>query len=67
LKEYGDYHSFCEVKLGENKWTPRLDRARDSGVLYHCTGKHGAFWNVWMRSVEYQVPEENLGKLSPTP
>jgi len=63
LKEYGNYHFSCEVKFGEAKWKPRLDRARDSGLLYHCTGPHGAFWNVWMRSLEYQVQEENLGDL----
>lgn len=63
LKEFGDYHFSCEVKFGEKKWEPRLQRQRDSGLLYHCTGKHGAFWNVWMRSLEYQVQEENLGDL----
>ncbi len=63
LKEYSDYHFSCEVKFGEKKWEPRLDKPRDSGVLYHCTGKHGAFWNVWMRSMECQVQEKNLGDL----
>lgn len=63
LKEFGDYHFSCEVKFGEAKWKPRLDRARDSGLLYHCTGKHSAFWNVWMRCLEYQVQEENLGDI----
>ncbi len=63
LKEFGDYHFSCEVKFGDKKWEPRLKKQRDSGVLYHCTGEHGAFWNVWMRSVEYQVQEENLGDL----
>lgn len=63
LKEFGDYHFSCEVKFGEKKWEPRLQKQRDSGLLYHCTGKHGAFWNVWMRCLEYQVQEENLGDL----
>ena len=63
LKEYRDYHFFCEVKFGEKKWEPRLTKQRDSGLLYHCTGPHGAFWNVCMRSLEYQVQEENLGDL----
>lgn len=63
LKEYGDYHFSCEVKFGEKKWEPRIDKQRDSGVLYHCGGEHGAFWNVWMRSLEYQIQEENLGDL----
>lgn len=63
LKEYENYHFYFEVKFGDKKWEPRLNKQRDSGLLYHCTGKHGAFWNVWMRSVEYQVQEENLGDL----
>lgn len=63
LKEYGDYHFSCEVKFGGRKWEPRLDMQRDSGVLYHCSGGHGVFWNVWMRSLEYQVQENNLGDL----
>jgi Domain of Unknown Function (DUF1080) len=63
LKEFSDYHFSCEVKFGDKKWEPRLDKQRDSGLLYHCTGEHGAFWNVWMRSLEYQVQEENLGDL----
>lgn len=63
LEEFSDYHFSCEVKFAEKKWEPRLTAARDSGILYHCTGKHGAFWNVWMRSLEYQVQEENLGDL----
>jgi hypothetical protein len=63
LKEFADYHFSCEVRFGGQKWEPRLQKQRDSGVLYHCTGKHGAFWNVWMRSVEYQVQEKNLGDL----
>jgi hypothetical protein len=63
LKEYGDYHFYCEVKFGEKKWEPRLNKPRDSGLLYHCSGEHGKFWNVWMRCFEYQVQEENLGDL----
>lgn len=63
LKEYADYHFSCEVKFGDKKWEPRLDKPRDSGILYHCTGEHGAFWNVWMSSLEYQVQENNLGDL----
>lgn len=63
LKEYENYHFSFEVKFGEKKWEPRLEKQRDSGLLYHCSGKHGKFWNVWMRSLEYQVQEKNLGDL----
>jgi len=63
LQEYDRYHFTCEVKFGEKKWAPRENKERDSGILYHCTGKHGAFWNVWMRSIEFQVIEEGMGDL----
>jgi Domain of Unknown Function (DUF1080) len=63
LDEYENYQLSFEVKFGEKKWEPRLMRPRDSGLLYHCSGPHGAFWNVWMRCLEYQVQEENVGDL----
>ncbi len=63
LAEYENFHFSCQVKWGEKKWIPRLNVPRDSGFLYHCTGKHGAFWNVWMSCVEYQVQENDFGDL----
>ncbi|MEM1063719.1 MAG: DUF1080 domain-containing protein, partial [Planctomycetota bacterium] len=48
LEEFEDYHLTCEVQWGEKKYAPRLNAKRDSGILYHCVGRHGAFWNVWM-------------------
>lgn len=63
LHEYENYHLSFEVKFGNQKWEPRLSKPRDSGLLYHCSGSHGAFWNVWMRCLEYQVQEENMGDL----
>jgi len=62
-ESYGNYHFSAEVKWGERKWEPRLQVKRDSGLLYHCTGPHGAFWNVWKRCVEYQVQEGDFGDL----
>ncbi|WP_235033453.1 3-keto-disaccharide hydrolase [Rubripirellula obstinata] len=65
LEDFGDYHFSTQFKWGDKKWEPRLNRLRDSGILYHCTGKHGAFWEVWKSSVEYQVQETDLGDLYP--
>jgi len=62
-KEYENYHLSLEVKWGETKWAPRKDKKRDSGILYHCTGKHGAMWNTWMRSIELQIMEADFGDL----
>lgn len=60
-KEYENYHLSMQFRWGENKYEPRLDKPRDSGILYHCQGPHGAFWNVWMQSQEMQVQKGDTG------
>ncbi len=61
LDSFENYHFSTMFKWGEKKWEPRLDQKRDSGILYHCEGPHGKFWNVWKRCLEYQVQEADLG------
>ena len=65
LEEFDNFHFSTQFKWGEKKWEPRLEDRRDSGILYHCTGKHGRFWSVWKSSIEYQVQEKDLGDLYP--
>jgi hypothetical protein len=60
-QDYGNYHLKLDFKWGEKKYAPRLTVKRDNGILYHGTGPHGAFWNVWMRSNEMQVQEGDMG------
>lgn len=62
-KSYSNYYLTMDFKWGDRKWIPRLDAKRDSGILYHCYGDHGAFWNVWKSCIEYQVQETDLGDL----
>ncbi|AUP81682.1 DUF1080 domain-containing protein [Flavivirga eckloniae] len=59
--EYSNYHFKTQFKWGEKKWEPRLKDKRDSGILYHAKGPHGAFWNVWMACLEFQVQEGDCG------
>ncbi len=61
--EYENYHLSLEFKWGEKKYPPREDRKRDSGILYHSVGKEGARGGAWMRSVECQVQEGDVGDL----
>lgn len=60
LAEYGNYHLRLEFKWGSKKWPPKLDRPRDSGLLYHSVGPHGTPM-LWMESFEYQVQEGDCG------
>jgi hypothetical protein len=62
-KEYANYHLSVDFKWGDRQWEPRLKDKRDSGILYHCQGEHGAFWQVWKSCLEYQVQETDLGDL----
>jgi hypothetical protein len=60
-EEFGNYHLRFEVKWGEKRWPPREKVARDSGLLYHCVGPHGAGSGFWMRSFESQIQENDFG------
>jgi hypothetical protein len=60
-EEYENYHLRFQVKWGETRWPPRPDPPRDSGVLYHCNGPHGAGSGAWMQSFEEQIQENDFG------
>lgn len=60
LAEFGNYHLQFEFKWGTQKWPPRLDRPRDSGLLYHSVGLHGTPM-LWMESFEFQIQEGDCG------
>ena len=61
LKEYENYHFRLKYKWGKSKWGQKSDKPRDSGLLYHAVGPHGAEYGAWMRSQEFQIEEGNTG------
>lgn len=63
--EFEDYHLSLQVKWGDKKWAPRLNAKRDSGLLFHCKGDHGAFWKVWKACQELQIQEKDFGDYIP--
>lgn len=65
LSKYQNYHLSLMVKWGEQKWAPRLTKKRDSGVLFHCRGPHGAFWKTWKACQELQIQEKDFGDFIP--
>ncbi len=62
---FRNYHLQMQAKWGDKKWEPRLNDKRDSGLLYHCQGEHGAFWKVWKSCLEYQIQESDFGDFIP--
>ena len=58
---YRGYHLIVEWKWGQKTWPPRVDRARDSGILVHAVGEDGAYNNTWLESVESQIIEGGTG------
>lgn len=60
LADFENYHLRLEFKWGTQKWPPRLDHTRDSGLLYHSSGPHGTAM-LWMESFEFQIQEGDCG------
>ena len=61
VQEYENYHLRLKFKWGEKRYPPREQERRDSGLLYHCVGPHGAQSDHWMRSHECQIMEGDCG------
>lgn len=60
---YENYKLVVEFKWGDVAFAPRVDKARDSGVLLHSTGNDGGYSDTWMHSIECQLIEGGTGDL----
>lgn len=61
-KAYRNYHLKLSMRWGEKKWPPRLNKLKDSGILYHGIGPHGAeYFRSWMQSQEFQIMAGHIG------
>ena len=63
VDEWTNYHLVIEWKWGGKNLAPRVDRARDSGILVHGTGEDGAAGSGWLESIEYQMIEGGTGDM----
>jgi hypothetical protein len=59
--EFGNYKIIVEFKWGEITYEPRVDKARDSGLLLHSIGEDGGSDGTWMHSIECQIIEGGTG------
>lgn len=61
LGEFENYKLIVEFKWGEVTYSPRVDNARDSGILLHSVGEDGGSAGIWMHSIECQIIEGGTG------
>lgn len=61
--EYENYHLLTEFKWGEMTFEPRLNNARDCGLLLHSRGEDGGSAGIWMHSIECQIIEGGTGDI----
>lgn len=60
-QEYRDYHLILEFKWGDKVFAPRIEKAKDSGLLIHSKGADGGYDGTWMPSIEVQIIEGGMG------
>src|SRR5690554_3205600 len=61
VDEYENYKLVVEFKWGETTHEPRVEKARDSGILLHSVGEDGGYSGIWMNSIECQLIEGGTG------
>jgi hypothetical protein len=57
--EYENYYLRVEFRWGQKTHPPRIENARDSGVLFHASGPD----KIWPRSIEFQMIEGGTGDI----
>lgn len=58
-KRYANYRLRLQYRWNTQKFAPRMDEPRDSGVLYHVAGRD----QIWPASPEFQILEGGTGDL----
>ncbi|MBX3742478.1 MAG: DUF1080 domain-containing protein [Akkermansiaceae bacterium] len=62
-QQYQDYHLVIEYRWGEGTHGPRVDRARDGGLLLHAFGPDTALSGTWPSCTEVQMIEGGTGNI----
>jgi len=62
-ESFENYHIIVEYKWGDEVFPPRLENARDCGLLLHSQGEDGSSSGIWMHSIEAQIIEGGTGDI----
>jgi len=60
---FENYRIVVEYKWGDEVFYPRLENARDCGLLLHSQGEDGGSAGIWMHSIEAQIIEGGTGDI----
>ncbi len=60
---YTNAHVRLEIKWGERKWSKKLNKPFDTGLLYFCHSEAGLVDKTWPRSLEFQICQNEFGDL----
>jgi hypothetical protein len=60
---YQNYHLVIEYRWGQGTHGPRLERARDGGLLLHVFGPDAALSGTWPSCTEVQMIEGGTGNI----
>ena len=58
---FSNYHLRFGVKWGTRKWAPRENVVPDGGLLFHCSLPYDYGSKCWMRSLELQIQQTDIG------
>jgi len=64
-ESFSDFRLKLQFKWGKEKWAPRKNDKRDSGLLYYSVGTLGEHSGTWMTSQECQIQEGDCGDFWP--
>src|SRR3954466_6997277 len=62
-ESFSNYHLIVDWRWSGATCPPRRWRARNSGVMVHCSGPDGEAFASWMESIECQIIEGGSGDL----
>lgn len=60
-ESFSNYHIRFQIKWGEKRWPPRENAKRDGGLLFHSSEPYDFGSKSWMRSMELQIQEGDMG------
>jgi hypothetical protein len=60
---FTNVHVRLEIKWGDRKWSKKIGKPYDTGLLYFCHSEAGLADKTWPRSFEFQICQNEFGDL----